>query len=102
MKSELLKKLEEIKEKNCVDTDLIFNHIDKLESKIDSLERDKENLKDELIIIQEEMDSKSEGFFYPDGFGSNIVMDSALETLFNNLANVPPVELENFANKYAV
>lgn len=102
MKSEVLKKLEEFKEKHCLNAEFIIGYIDNLESKIDNLENDKTDLKDEINILNSDLEDFDKSFQYPKGFNDNIVVVGVLESLFENLDRIPVSDLEDFINKYAV
>lgn len=116
MKSQVLEQLNHIHDEFDVDTSDIISFIEEQDSEIETLEEKLDELKDEVSSLEDKVDDKKreisdleeqledkEGCFeYPDGFQSSIVMDLALEKLFDNLEKISPTDLEDFVNKYAV
>lgn len=102
MKPEILKKLEEIKEKHCIDTDLIVSCIEKQQSEIESLKSTRRELKDEINVLNANLEDYEKSFQYPKGFNDNIVVVGVLENLFENLDRIPVDKLEEFINQYVI
>lgn len=79
-----------------------------LKEDIEDLRRDKDNLeervrdlKDELTEAQNEIDGyESEPGFLLEGVHDNIITAGVIESLFENLDDIPVLELEKFINQY--
>lgn len=63
----------------------------------------KDDLKDELEELQDrvlELETEVPNAFHLEGFHNNIVTQSTIQQLFDNLDRIPIQDLQNFLNNY--